>query len=97
MNRTVLTSFTILCLVSTVLLSRLVLEIKPAKATTGTIYIRVDGSVDPPTAPVSTVDNVTYILIGNITSDADGIVVERSNTIVDGKGFTLQGAMNGCR
>jgi hypothetical protein len=25
----------------------------------GTIYIRADGSIDPPTAPISTIDNVT--------------------------------------
>jgi parallel beta-helix repeat protein len=30
-------------------------------------------------------------LTGNITSDADGIVVERSNIIIDGNGYTLQG------
>jgi len=57
----------------------------------GTIYIRADGSIDPPDAPISTVDNVTYTLTGNITSDADGIVVERSNITIDGDGYTLQG------
>jgi parallel beta-helix repeat protein len=66
------------------------LNIQPVKAS-GTIYIRADGSIDPPTAPISTVDNVTYTLTGNITSDADGIVVERDNIIVDGNGYTLQG------
>jgi parallel beta-helix repeat protein len=60
-----------------------------------TIYIRADGSIDPPTAPVSTVDNVTYTLTGNITSDADGIVVERNNTVVDGAGHTIQGTGSG--
>jgi len=59
----------------------------------GTIYIRADGSIDPPTAPISTVDNITYILTGNITSDADGIVVERDNIIVDGAGYVIQGAV----
>jgi parallel beta-helix repeat protein len=58
----------------------------------GTIYIRADGSIDPPTAPISTVDNVTYTLTGNITSDDGGIVVERSNIVVDGAGYTVQGA-----
>ena len=66
-------------------------NIERAKAS-GTIYIRADGSIDPPTAPISTVDNVTYTLTGNITSDADGIVVERSNIIIDGNGYRLQGA-----
>jgi parallel beta-helix repeat protein len=57
----------------------------------GTIYIRADGSIDPATAPISTLDNVTYILTGNITSDADGIVVERDNVVIDGADYTIQG------
>jgi parallel beta-helix repeat protein len=61
----------------------------------GTIYIRADGSIDPLAAPISTVDNVTYTLMGNITSDVDGIVVERSNIIIDGAGYTVQGTGNG--
>ena len=70
----------------------LAFNIKPAKAEwTGTVYIRSDGSIDPPDAPISSVDNITYTLTGNITSDADGIVVERSNIIIDGSGYTLQG------
>jgi len=54
-----------------------------------TIYIRPDGSVDPPTAPISTIDNVTYTLTGNIN---DSIVVERNSIVVDGVGFTVQGS-----
>jgi parallel beta-helix repeat protein len=75
-----------------VLISALTLafNIQPVKAN-GTIYIRADGSIDPPTAPISTFDNVTYILTGNITSDGDGIVVERSNIIIDGNGYMVQG------
>jgi parallel beta-helix repeat protein len=67
-------------------------NLQPVKAS-GTIYIRADGSVDPSDAPISTVDNVTYTLTGNITSDAyaHGIVIERNNTIVDGAGCRLQG------
>ena len=65
--------------------------IQPARAS-GTIYIRADGSVDPPNAPISTVDNVTYTLTGNITSDADGIVVERDDIVVDGAGYTVTGS-----
>jgi parallel beta-helix repeat protein len=68
----------------------LAFDIKPVRAS-GTTYIRADGSIDPPDAPISTVDNVTYTLSGNITSDVDGIVVERSNIIVDGAGYTVQG------
>jgi len=54
----------------------------------GTIYIRADGSVFPSTAPISSVDNVTYTLTGNIY---DSIVVERNNIVVDGAGHTVQG------
>jgi parallel beta-helix repeat protein len=58
----------------------------------GTIYILADGSIDPSDAPISTVDNVIYTLTGNITSDADGIIVERDNLVIDGNGFMLQGS-----
>lgn len=58
----------------------------------GTIYIRADGSVDPPTAPISTVDEVTYVLTDNIyvVESYEGIVVERSHIIIDGNQHTLQ-------
>jgi parallel beta-helix repeat protein len=38
------------------------------------VYIRADGSVDPPTAPISIMGNVTYTLTGNITSNDVGIM-----------------------
>ena len=58
----------------------------------GTIYIRADGSVDPPTAHISTSDNVTYTLTGNIFKS---IVVERSNIIINGNLYTVQGDGSG--
>jgi len=57
----------------------------------GPIYIRADGSIDPPTAPISTTDNITYSFTDNINSDSDGIVVERSKIIIDGNRYLLQG------
>jgi parallel beta-helix repeat protein len=57
----------------------------------GTIYIRTDGSVDPPTASVTTSDNMTYTLIDNITSSSDGIIVERDNITIDGDQYTVWG------
>ena len=69
----------------------LAFNIKPAKAS-GTIYIRADGSVDPPTAPISTADNVTYTFTGDIY---DAIVVERDNIAVDGAGYTATGSGSG--
>jgi parallel beta-helix repeat protein len=67
----------------------LAINIQPVKAS-GTIYIRADGSVDPPTAPIQRNGNI-YTIIGNIVSDADGIVIQRSNIIMNGNGYTLQG------
>jgi len=62
-------------------------NIQQVKAS-GTIYIRADGSVDPDTAPISSVDNVTYTFTNNIS---DSIVVERDNIVVDGANYTIQG------
>jgi len=83
-------------LVTVILVGTLVMafDVRPVRAS-GTIYIRTDGSIDPADAPISTFDNVTYVLTGNITSDAGGIVVQRSNIIVDGNGYTLQGTGSG--
>ncbi len=69
-------------------------NIHMAKAS-GTIYIMGDGSINPPDAPISTADNVIYILTGNILSDATGIVVQRDNIIVEGAGHTVQSSGNG--
>ena len=83
-------------ILSLLLVSTLILVfIQSAKASGGTIYIRADGSIDPPDAPIITYDNVTYTLNDNITSSADGIIVERDNIIIDGAGYTLQGTGNG--
>jgi parallel beta-helix repeat protein len=65
-----------------------VLNVPVVKAS-GTIYIRADGSIDLPTAPISTLDNITYTFTANIY---DSIVVERDNIIIDGNGYTLQGS-----
>jgi len=68
------------------------LNVPVVKGDSGTIYIRADGSVDPPDAPLSTVDNVTYTFTGNI---GDSLVVERDNIVVDGVGYILQGPGSG--
>ena len=69
----------------------LAFNVQPVKAS-GTIYIRSDGSVDPPTANITTVDNVTYTFTSNIN---DSIVVERDDIIIDGNGYTVQGTRTG--
>ena len=53
----------------------LAFNIQPVKAS-GTIYIRADGSIDPPSANITSADNVTYYFTEN---NYDEIVVERSN------------------
>lgn len=88
MNRTVLTSFKILCLLSTVFLSGLAFEIQLVKAASETIYIRADGSIDPPTAPISTTDNITYMFTDNIYNSS-GISVQKSDIVVNGNGYVL--------
>ena len=68
------------------------INIKPAKAEwTGTVYIRADGSIDPPDAPIKTYDNIIYTLTDNITSSGDGIVIERDNIRINGAGFVVRG------
>jgi parallel beta-helix repeat protein len=69
----------------------LAFDIQPVEAS-GTIYIRADGSVDPPTANITTVDNVTYTFTDNIN---DSIVIERDNIVVDGDDYTVQGTGSG--
>lgn len=56
----------------------------------GTIYIRADGSVEG-TNKIQREGNV-YTFTGNIH---DSIVVERSNVIVDGNGYMLEGPGSG--
>lgn len=55
------------------------------------VHIRADGSIDPSKAPISTVDNTTYTFTGDIYGT---ITVLRSNIILDGNGYTLQGLGN---
>jgi parallel beta-helix repeat protein len=57
-----------------------------------TIYIRADGSIDPPTAPISTTNNVTYTLTNNIY---DEIVVEKNDIMINGAFYTVQGSGTG--
>jgi len=84
-KKNVLLAF-LLVLLSTAMVTVL---IKPVVAcAVAAIYIKADGSVDPPSALISSVDNVTYTFTGNIS---DSLVVERDNIVVDGAGHSLQG------
>ena len=67
----------------------LTFDIQSVRAS-GTIYIRADGSVEG-TTHITSVDNMTYTLTGNITSDTDGIVLRKDNIVINGAGYALQG------
>lgn len=66
-------------------------NIQPVKAS-GTIYIHADGSIEPPTANITSVDNVTYTFTDN---NYASIVVERGSITIDGNGYVLQGSGKG--
>ncbi len=64
-------------------------NVEPAQASLiQTIYIRSDGSIDPPTAPISTSDNVTYALTEDIINNR--IEIQRSDITLDGNGYFLE-------
>jgi parallel beta-helix repeat protein len=86
-----LTFAIILTLIIFLSLLNLGIDIYPAKAWTGTVYIKPDGSIDPPEAPIITNDKVTYKLTGNIDGDPDAIIITRSNIIFDGSGYIITG------
>jgi parallel beta-helix repeat protein len=88
MKRKTVSAITLILLLAS--MSTLAFNIQPVKAG-GTIYIRADGSVDPPTAPIQQ-DERIYTFTGNIN---DSIVVQRSNIIIDGAGCALQGPGSG--
>jgi hypothetical protein len=56
-----------------------VLNVPSASGQSGTIYIRADGSRDPPTPFITTSDNVTYTFTCSIT---DSVVIERERANV---------------
>jgi len=69
-------------------------NIMPAEAA-GTIYIRADGSIDPPTAPIQR-DGDLYTLTGNITSDAmTAVKIQKDDVILDGASHELKGTKYG--
>jgi len=65
-----------------------VLNVPLVRDNSGTIYIRANGLVEG-TDKIASADNITYTFTDNIY---DEIVVERSNIIIDGNGYILQGS-----
>ena len=80
-------SFTMLCLLLGLFVAGFAFNIQEVRAMGGTIYIMADGSISPSTAPIH-LEGALYTLLGNIS---DTIVVERSNIVIDGNGYTLEG------
>jgi parallel beta-helix repeat protein len=89
-HKTISSLILVLLIASVLVLS---LKIRPASGAETTIYINADGSITPSSAPISTVDNVTYTLTGNIINES--IVIERNNIVIDGNGYTVQGDQSG--
>lgn len=79
----------VLLLVGTLIV---VVHVAKAEPAPFTIYIRADGSIDPPTANITTFDNVTYTFTDN---NLGGVAVERDNIVIDGAGSTLRGIWSG--
>ncbi|MEM3578342.1 MAG: NosD domain-containing protein [Candidatus Bathyarchaeia archaeon] len=63
-------------------------DIEQVGAADGIIYINADGSITPSEANITTTDYVTYTFNG---TNVYSIVVNRSNIIIDGNGFAVQG------
>ena len=58
-----------------------------SQVSSSSISINADGSVEPSTAPIEVIGSV-YTLTGNITGS---VLVHRSNVVIDGAGYALQG------
>jgi parallel beta-helix repeat protein len=76
----------------------LAFNVQPVKSDytwTEPIYIMADGSIQPPTAPISSVDGVTYTLtdniMGKVTTYSSAIIIQRDNITIDGARYMLQG------
>jgi len=82
-------------LIAVFLLSSFLMPLRVYGNYTNTITINNDGSVSPSDAPLTTTDNITYTLTDNVTKDVLGIKIERSNVILFGQGYTIQGQDSG--
>lgn len=72
------------------------IKLRLVSAQDETIYINADGSVTPSSAPILSVDNITYTLTGNVSyPDYAGIIVQRGNIAIDGNGCTVLGNQSG--
>ncbi len=82
----IVTALLLFCFISPML------NLELAKAYTGTIYIRANGTIDPSSAPILNVGNVSYTFVDDVNGS---IVVQRNNIVVNGAGHDLKGVGNG--
>ena len=68
----------------------LVNKVAPALAMQ-TFFINSDGSVEPASAPIQRIEN-TYLFTGEVYAC---LIVNKSNVVIDGAGYTLRGALEG--
>jgi len=54
-----------------------------------TVYIKANGSIEPSTAPIFSLDNITYTFTGDMNVS---LVVERNNIVIDGSNHIIQGS-----
>ena len=83
----------VITLVCSVLLANFLFLSASAQPALPTIYIRQDGTVDPPTDSIQR-DGDTYTFTGDVYAR---ISVQRANIVIDGAGYTLRGAYNGTK
>lgn len=83
MNKTVAATILTIVLFN-MLTSAFSLELSEAEET---IYVRSDGTIDPPTAPIQR-DREIYTFTDNIS---EPIILQKNNTVVDGNGYALEG------
>ena len=69
------------------LLSISIMPFARSQSTANSININADGSIEPQTAPIQRNGDI-YTLVGNISG---GIAVYKSNIVIDGAGYALNG------
>jgi parallel beta-helix repeat protein len=73
-------------------LSTLVVLVYKIPRVNATITIQPDGTIDPSSAPIYTVDSILYTFTDNVN---DSIVIQRDNIVLDGLDFNLTGSGTG--
>jgi hypothetical protein len=88
LSREIIYGLTVSLLLAAVLTA---LNVKPVEAWTGgTVTIKVDGSIYPSDAPITTSDYITYRLTDDVQiTSGNGIVIERDNIILNGSGYSI--------